>query len=125
MLEMSTMQLTLQGLDGPRSKTLRRCAEERIKRALDPFRARIARAVVWVDDINGPRGGVDKRCRAQAQLASGTSLLVAAVDQTAERAIDRAVRRLRSIVANTLKRRWTERRRSCRTQRHRVPHIDE
>ncbi|MHC4339438.1 MAG: hypothetical protein ACYSX0_04380 [Planctomycetota bacterium] len=109
------MQLDYHGPDVPRTEALRHCAEERLKRALGPILDRIARLAVWVDDINGPRGGVDKRCRVRAELTSGDSFLVRAVDRTAARAVDRAARRLRVILTKRLKRQWAARRRSCRT----------
>lgn len=113
------MQLTYHGLNVPRTEELRHRAEERFKRTLGPILHRVARLNVWVDDVNGPRGGVDKRCRVRAQLSSGASLVVRASGRSAECAVDRAARRLRLILTNRLKRQWTARRRSCRRWRHR------
>lgn len=58
------------------------------------------RLAVWLSDINGPRGGNDKRCKIQVSLNNGKSILIedtepdmyAAIDRAAERA-DRALAR--------------------------------
>ena len=114
------MQLVIHGLDAPRTAALRHRADERFTRALGPIpRHVITHLAVWVDDINGPRGGVDKRCRVRAESTSGSSITVRAVDRIAERAVDRAARRLRTILDNKLKRQRTARRRLPRTHRAR------
>ena len=102
---MDAVQLASHGSDKSRTKALRRRAEERFERALGPFLDRIARLAVWVDDINGPRGGVDMRCRVGAKLDSaGAALLTRTVARTAERAINRAARRPRVVLIDRLKR---------------------
>lgn len=56
------------------------------------------RLAVWLSDINGPRGGRDKRCKIQISLDHGKTIIIedteedmyAAIDLAAERA-DRAL----------------------------------
>jgi ribosomal subunit interface protein len=58
------------------------------------------RLAVWLSDINGPRGGRDKRCKIQISLDHGKTIVIenteedlyAAIDLAAERA-DRALAR--------------------------------
>lgn len=58
------------------------------------------RLAVWLSDINGPRGGRDKRCKIQISLDHGKTIIIedteedlyAAIDIAAERA-DRALAR--------------------------------
>ncbi len=74
--------------------------ERRLIAALDRFERRIARVVVRVRDINGPRGGIDKECHVAVKLASAGELFVeergddlrAVVAKAADRAAE-AVRR--------------------------------
>jgi len=58
------------------------------------------RLAVWLSDINGPRGGRDKRCKIQISLDHGKTIIIenteedllAAIDLAADRA-DRALAR--------------------------------
>lgn len=58
------------------------------------------RLAVWLSDINGPRGGRDKRCKIQISLDHGKTIVIedteedlyAAIDLAADRA-DRALAR--------------------------------
>ena len=45
------------------SDALRTRAERSVRLALGRFGARVSRVTVRVADVNGPRGGDDKRCR--------------------------------------------------------------
>ena len=80
--------------------------ERRVRFALGRFVARIRRVAIIVDDINGPRGGNDKRCRLRISLAPGGSVVVDDVDSTVEAATAHAVDRAARAVA-----RWLERQR--------------
>jgi len=53
---------------------LRETIEKRVRRGLRRYARRISEIRVWLDDANGPRGGVDRTCRIQVDLSSaGTS----------------------------------------------------
>ena len=83
--------------------------DRRLKFALGRFGKKIRHVVVRVVDINGPRGGVDKRCRITVALR-GTGSDSITVDYTddnlyaaivhaserAERAVSRAIDRKRA-----------------------------
>ena len=65
------------------------------------------RLSVWLSDINGPRGGRDKRCTIRASLP-GTPLVVVehreadlyvAIDRAADRAARALTRRLKRVYA--------------------------
>jgi len=75
------------------SPSLHRQVEKRTRFAVGRFADRVTRLVVSINDINGPRGGIDKRCRVRV---SGPSLEVLATDDAAEVevAIDRALARV-------------------------------
>jgi hypothetical protein len=73
---------------------------------LGKFRSSIERVSVRVEDVNGPRGGVDHECRIKVVLSDQPSVvfvqkdasLTAAIDRAlagSERAVRRAVRRRR------------------------------
>lgn len=77
---------------------LRMYTEQRLSVALGWARHHMRRLAVSLSDINGPRGGVDKRCKIQVQLSGGREVIIeeceadlyAAIDRAADRA-DRAV----------------------------------
>ena len=101
----------------PLSEALRAYAERRMQYALRPDSARVRRVALKIEDVNGPRGGVDKRCRIHVVLSGHPGLVVhetqsdayAAIDIAAER-IGRSVDRLcdrasvRSRVSRTARR---------------------
>lgn len=78
----------------------RRLIHESVGRKLGKFALHIERVSVRVEDVNGPKGGVDKRCRIKVTVSGRPSLLVeksgrsmqAAFDQAID-AVERAVRR--------------------------------
>jgi len=61
---------------------------------------------VRLGDTNGPRGGVDKRCRIVLKLraADSTSIAIEDVDENLRAAIARATARVGRTVARTLDR---------------------
>ena len=79
---------------------LRQYTERRLASALGWARHHMRKLAVSLSDINGPRGGIDKRCKILVQLDGGREVIIdereadlyAAIDRAAERA-DRAVSR--------------------------------
>lgn len=85
-------------------------ATEHVRRrlgfALGRFADRVAKVHVTLEDVNGPRGGIDKRCSMRAVLRSGGEPLIAVdLDGSIAVAIDRAAERLARRVARVLRRR--------------------
>lgn len=78
--------------------------ERRLGLALDRWAERIARVRVTVRDLNGPRGGADKRCRVEIRLRGGGSVRAAAVDADAYAAIGAASRGAARALARALQR---------------------
>lgn len=61
--------------------------------ALNRNDALMLRARVWLADINGPRGGVDKRCQIELKLAGHNTIVIEDVETDLYLAIDRATAR--------------------------------
>lgn len=80
------------------TSALRAYTEHRLATALGWARRHMRKLAVWLSDVNGPRGGVDKRCKIQVQLDNGREVIIeeceadlyAAIGRAADRA-DRAV----------------------------------
>lgn len=68
------MNIEVLAIGFPLDTRLRSVVERRLGFALSRFATRLRRIVVRLDDQNGPRGGVDKRCRIEAVLRDGRHL---------------------------------------------------
>lgn len=92
------MQIDLKGQGVRFSEALRAHAHRRIAFALSRFEPSLSRVRVHLEDLNGPKGGVDKRCRVVLQLTHGGQVLAedASVDayDAISGAVERAVRGL-------------------------------
>ena len=89
----------------PISVALREHVVRRLDFALRRFSHRIDRIVVRIVDVNGPRGGPDKRCRIVAHLERAQVVLVEATDSDAYVAVSQAAIRLDERVSRALTRR--------------------
>jgi hypothetical protein len=83
--------------------------DRRLHFALARFGARIARVTVFLDDVNGPRGGVDKVCRIVVRLRSGADVVATVEDVDWVAAVDRATTRIGHSVGREVARTRTAR----------------
>jgi ribosome-associated translation inhibitor RaiA len=84
---------------------LGRLVERRLSFALSRFGGRLRAVSVSLTDLNGPRGGIDKRCSIQARLSPRGTVRVEHTDSELPAAVDRAATRLARAVARALERR--------------------
>lgn len=75
---------------------------------LGKFATSIERVSVRVSDVNGPRGGVDQRCRVKVVLIGLPSVVVERRHATTEAAIDTALRAAEDAVRRAVGRRRTK-----------------
>ena len=87
------------------SEALREHIVRRLDFALRRFASRVHRVVVRLVDVNGPRGGLDKRCRIIAHLSPSGSVIVEATDADVYVAASQAAIRLDERIARALERR--------------------
>lgn len=66
----------------------------RLERSLQRMRHGIRRVVLRVDDLNGPKGGVDRACRIEAELVHGGTVRAQARAEHLLAALDRAMQRV-------------------------------
>lgn len=97
--------IELRSSNVPVSVALRAHVSRRLDFAVRRFAHRIARIVVRLVDVNGPKGGPDKRCRIVATLAPDREIVVEATDADAYAAVSQAAIRLDERVARALARR--------------------
>lgn len=84
---------------------LRERALHRVAHAFHSGRDHVSRVVVRLSDINGPRGGADKRCAIEIRLRGARVIALCELDSDLYRAIDHAVERARRIFARRNERR--------------------
>jgi len=100
------MELTLHSSRLSVSPATKAYLERRLSFALGRFADVISGIDVRLEDINGPRGGIDKRCRIRVMLSRiSTPALAEVVDHEIRAAIDIAANRVGRSVARQLDRR--------------------
>jgi putative sigma-54 modulation protein len=77
-------------------------AESRIHFALDRFR-HLRRLLIFIEDVNGPKGGADKRCHIVAEFAFAT-VVAQETQSTWQGAVARVIHRIAQTAARRLQR---------------------
>lgn len=95
------------------TEKLRDYLKERLRLALGRFGHHIDLVRVYLRDVNGPRGGLDKKCRIVVELRRGRPVVVTGTGTEASAAITSTASRAGFAVRRRLKR-WLARRRPLR-----------
>jgi len=98
------MRVTIQTNGFEMTSALRSYTEHRLAIALGWAREHTHKLSVSLSDINGPRGGIDKRCKIQVQLGSGRAVIIENIEADLYVAIDRAVDRADRAVVRQVER---------------------
>ncbi len=77
---------------------------DRLRRALGRLHGVVARIRVRLDDINGPAGGVDKRCNVEILVRGTSPVAVNATARSWQDSVEAAASRIRKRVALQLHR---------------------
>lgn len=101
------MKIDIRTRDIDLSESLHEHIERRLLFALGRFGTRVIAVTVVLEDLNGPRGGIDKQCRMTAVVASARHLRVEVRDTDMLTAIDCAADRLGRTVAREVDRRFS------------------
>jgi ribosome-associated translation inhibitor RaiA len=101
------MQIDIQPRDFSLTDALRSNAERRLRLALTCCGDHIQRVVMRLSDINGPRGGADKRCHLQVVLAGLPDVVVEDIESDLYVAIGRATDRAARTVGRKIDRQQT------------------
>jgi putative sigma-54 modulation protein len=104
------MRLSISGLSFRLTRAIAHHVENRINLALGTASDRVDAVSVHLADINGNRGGADKRCQIVVWIRNLRTVVVDAVDLDLYAAVDAAARKARRSVWRHLKRRTTLRR---------------
>jgi ribosome-associated translation inhibitor RaiA len=77
----------------PHATELRDLAERRVRFVLRRMNWLVPRAEVQLSDVNGPRGGVDKRCQVELRTDGAGSVVVTSIANDWRTALDNALAR--------------------------------
>ncbi len=77
---------------------------DRLFKALGRLRGLVARIKVRLDDVNGPAGGVDKRCNVELLVRGSSPVTVSATARSWQDSVDAVASRLRQRVVLQLHR---------------------
>jgi putative sigma-54 modulation protein len=81
--------------------------QRKLARLLARFGSAVERTSVRLEDVNGPRGGIDKRCQVKVVLRGLHSVYVDERHRSVRAAMDRALARADHAVRQALQRRRT------------------
>lgn len=91
--------------EGILANTLKRCMH------------RIRQVCLYVEDVNGPKGGVDKQCRCVVHARGISPVIVTGKDENTEAMIQRVARRVAHALSRHADRRTARTRRTRNSQR--------
>jgi putative sigma-54 modulation protein len=103
------MQLSIHSDGFELTAAIQSYAHGRFAFALDRARHLVRQVSVRLSDINGPRGGNDKRCKVQITLPGGNDVVIDDLDADLYVAIDRAADRAGRTLSRRLERRHDHR----------------
>jgi hypothetical protein len=97
------MQIIFESRD-PDGAQMRELTLERVRFALRRLTAWVPFAKVQFSDVNGPRGGVDKRCLVELKTDKVGTLVIASLARDRRTALDLSLRRAIRAVTRGLQR---------------------
>lgn len=88
----------------PPTEAILRYVEARMASALGAYSRHVFKVTVRLADVNGERGGIDKRCQTVVALRGGRTEVVDVTHSDLYAAIDEAAQRIRRSVADAVQR---------------------
>lgn len=99
------MQLKVHGQNIELTDAISSHVQTRFTAALDKHDRQVDDVTVRLQDLNGPKGGVDMRCHATIHLRWGNPVIVEQVGEDMYAAISVAADRAKDVVAREVERR--------------------
>jgi ribosome-associated translation inhibitor RaiA len=112
------MQIAIQARGFPLTDALKNHTHTRLGFTLSHAADRIRRVGIRLSDLNGPRGGVDKRCLIEVRLDGLPTVVIEDIQTDMYAAIDRAVGRAARTIMRRLEHGVSKRRQLLRQQSH-------
>jgi ribosomal subunit interface protein len=98
------MQVDIQSRNFPLTNALRSYVERRLCFDLMRYQPAMSRLQVRLSDVNGPRGGPDKRCQVWVRLIAQPDVVVEDTEADLYNAVDRALGRAARAVSRRVSR---------------------
>jgi len=83
---------------------LRDLSVQRVRFALRRWSVLVPRAKVQFSDVNGPRGGVDKRCQVELSTDAAGTVVIVSLASDWRTALERSLRRATQVLTRSLQR---------------------
>ena len=97
------MQIIFESRDSDGAQ-MRDFSLKRVRFALRRLTGFVPRAKVQFSDVNGPRGGVDKRCQVELKIDIVGTVVIASLARDWRTALDRSLSRATRILTRSLQR---------------------
>ena len=97
------MQIIFESRDADGAQ-MRDLSIERVRFALRRLTTSVPHAKVQFSDVNGPRGGVDKRCKIELKTDTAGAVVVASLARDWRTALDRSLSRATRVLTRSLQR---------------------
>ncbi len=97
------MQVVFESRDADGAQ-LRDVAVERVRFVMRRMTWLVPRAKVLLSDINGPRGGIDKRCQVELKTASAGTVVITSIARDWRTALDGALARASRVLVRSAQR---------------------
>ena len=110
-MQATSIAFVIRTTDEDSTKDVREFAARRLSFALRRFDHLVRRVTVRLEDLNGPRRGIDSRCVMTVELADGRQVVAEATTARPLASVGHAARRLNRAVGDHLQKRRTVRRR--------------
>lgn len=115
------MQLTLHFSGGKRSTFGKHDYEGILTHALERFAHRLKQVSLYVEDVNGPRGGIDKQCRCVLHLRKMPPVVIQDQDESMSSLIYRVANRAAYALSQKAERIKSRKQRSRATKNSEMP----
>jgi hypothetical protein len=97
------MQIIFESRDADGSQMLD-LSVNRVRFALRRLSALVPQAKVQFSDVNGPRGGVDKRCQVELNTQAAGTMIITSLARDWRTALDRSLGRATRVLTRSLQR---------------------
>jgi len=97
------MQVIFESRDADATQ-IRKLSIDRVRFVLRRLSALVPRAKVLYSDVNGPRGGVDKRCQVELRTDGARTVVIASLAGDWRTALDRSLARAARALTRSLRR---------------------
>lgn len=106
------MRLSIRSRRFKLSSALERYAKRRVEGMVGRFQDRVRSVEICMSDLNGPRGGIDKRCLVRVSGPHRLDVTIEERDSDMYNAIDRAIARAKHALVREMEKRTEIRDRS-------------